>query len=1379
MEDDFVPKEFEEFLNLFENENPVESLPEPRFWRPWEQQEPEFLDFDGLELDEEDNSQVFNEFSRQVFQQGGNLDSSNQDVIQANLVSSNTRSNPTLNYEVNESLYHIRHFLKSTSTFTQASDALDQLFTQLLRPAIESNATPNDRITVSIHNDQMTKGQLYINKKKSHFKIEDCYSRLLNLAQSNEKILLSGFFRVVIGIARNKRAGGEYGDNSTSVEKWLKDSKSVIPVRVNRTSCGHIAVYIANLLYERSKTKTKANTAEYNSVLNQRRDKHRRLLLEKSKRLAVEAGVNFYEEMEVPTSLEMYASCLNKIIVVFKRDCNQKGYESIHEYSTGSSTDETTERLYIERVVSPEGCHFNAISKPHCYLSKPNKRFSKFCNSCYKPLKQHSQHICATKCKNCLGNNHDMHVKLQIPLLCEDCFNVFTFQECFENHKKKKCKETCQKCKIESFDEKKHTCLTYNCQNCYATYKETPHYCFLRVLDKKKSKREDLQNTIIVAFDIESMFQTSAGEEFHVPNLLISLTCCEKCFNYNNVKNPGKEVKSTCCQVCGEFVHTFKGTRCVSDFYEYIFGPEEKDDQKPPLVDRARKAKAKIRVLAHNFKGYDGRFILREFYKRNHEPNIIISHSKILRLDCTFVHNVSCWFLDSLSFLPTALSKLPKAFGFEDIALKGFFPYLFNTPENLDYVGPLPSLHYYGYDDLPEGKPKSEMKNWWIENQNSFFDLKRELEDYCLNDTKILLYAIQIFRKTFQEICEIDPLSRSFTLPSLAFETFRSKFLEPDQVGVTPLLGYEPMTFNKSPESQVYLDYMQRKIGRDLKREYRLGRFYTDGYDSLDHVVYEYNGCLYHACPKHNPEEVERKFLTQRKLRYYEVLKENFDPLLTVVSIFECEWKEQQKLMSAEDQQYIKEKRKIYHKLKEGFGVNVREAYMGGRTNNRRFYYQCLPGEQICYKDFVSLYPTCMNDGFFPVGHPQVIRDNIDIGNLTTYFGLVSCKVRPPPAMTFPILPLRINKRMVYPLCITCAQDNHQDYCPHSDEERDLSGTWFTPELFCALENGYQVVEVYEIYNWSQYSDSIFKSYIKTFSKLKIEASGFPSNVVTDEEKNDFVTKFEVDTGIQLEKSNIRCDETIRTVSKLMLNSMYGKLAQDQNNPQHELVTTFERFWKLFSDDSLEILNDTNVSEDKVLVSYKNKDLESCKVGNTSLVIAGFVTSYARLRLWHLINKIETRTPGSVLYFDTDSVIYVLKSGQNDIETGSKLGDVTDELGENKCYRAAFLGAKNYMLELTSPDNETSTIIKIKGITLTAPVLTQITADRMIEMGKRFVHDDVEEKEVVPQKRFKSDTNHQLISNLQFEKTHRPHNKKRVVLSTNDTMPFGTKRLIG
>ncbi len=88
MDDQYVPKEFQDFLNF---EDPVEgnSLPETNLWRPWEQDVSEqFLDFEGLEYDEDDDdSEAFNELARHVFQEGGSLDSSNQDVIQANLVS--------------------------------------------------------------------------------------------------------------------------------------------------------------------------------------------------------------------------------------------------------------------------------------------------------------------------------------------------------------------------------------------------------------------------------------------------------------------------------------------------------------------------------------------------------------------------------------------------------------------------------------------------------------------------------------------------------------------------------------------------------------------------------------------------------------------------------------------------------------------------------------------------------------------------------------------------------------------------------------------------------------------------------------------------------------------------------------------------------------------------------------------------------------------------------------------------------------------------------------------------------------------------------------------------------------------------------------------
>jgi len=51
-------------------------------------------------------------------------------------------------------------------------------------------------------------------------------------------------------------------------------------------------------------------------------------------------------------------------------------------------------------------------------------------------------------------------------------------------------------------------------------------------------------------------------------------------------------------------------------------------------------------------------------------------------------------FLDGLNYLHMPLSALPKAFVLNG-STKGTFPHLFNTPENQNYIGPLPDLKYY------------------------------------------------------------------------------------------------------------------------------------------------------------------------------------------------------------------------------------------------------------------------------------------------------------------------------------------------------------------------------------------------------------------------------------------------------------------------------------------------------------------------------------------------------------------------------------------------------------------------------------------------------------------------------------------------------------
>ena len=54
---------------------------------------------------------------------------------------------------------------------------------------------------------------------------------------------------------------------------------------------------------------------------------------------------------------------------------------------------------------------------------------------------------------------------------------------------------------------------------------------------------------------------------------------------------------------------------------------------------------------------------------------------------------------DSRCFLSMALAALPAAFNLEESA-KGFFPYLFDTPENAAYDGPWPAASFYNPDSM-------------------------------------------------------------------------------------------------------------------------------------------------------------------------------------------------------------------------------------------------------------------------------------------------------------------------------------------------------------------------------------------------------------------------------------------------------------------------------------------------------------------------------------------------------------------------------------------------------------------------------------------------------------------------------------------------------
>ena len=78
----------------------------------------------------------------------------------------------------------------------------------------------------------------------------------------------------------------------------------------------------------------------------------------------------------------------------------------------------------------------------------------------------------------------------------------------------------------------------------------------------------------------------------------------------------------------------------------------------------------------------------------------------------------------------------------------------------------------------------------------------------------------------------------------------------------------------------------------------------------------------------------------------------------------------------------------------------------------------------------------------------------------------------------------------------------------------------------------------------------------------------------------------------------------------------------------------------------------------------KWRDSSDCTptLPHSSVVTAAFTTSYARLKLFNLMNELGER----LLYCDTDSVIFSAPVGSPVPPTDSYLGGLTNEVGEEQ-----------------------------------------------------------------------------------------------------------------
>ncbi|KAL0151605.1 hypothetical protein M9458_053088 [Cirrhinus mrigala] len=393
--------------------------------------------------------------------------------------------------------------------------------------------------------------------------------------------------------------------------------------------------------------------------------------------------------------------------------------------------------------------------------------------------------------------------------------------------------------------------------------------------------------------------------------------------------------------------------------------------------------------------------------------------------------------------------------------------------------------------------------------------------------------------------------------------------------------------------------------------------------------------------------------------------------------------------------------------------LNPRDALFGGRTNAFKLYHKAAEGEVIRYVDFTSLYPFCQATKCFPIGHPQIIFK--DFGNLENYYGLIKATVLPPRKLLHPTLPVRLSGKLIFPLCRSCAEQQNQMLpCMHTDEERAIHGCWVSIELLKAIEKGYVVVRVDEVWHFPQRSETLFCDYVKTFLQFKQESSGFPKDVVTDGDKESYVRDYFEREGIKLNLDKIELNPARRSIMKLILNSLWGRFCLREGLPTTEIVKDPEQFARHIFGTEHEIRYFSFVSDAVAIVQWSYANGKAPPTRDVNVFLGAFTTAHARLELYDVMERLGDR----LLYCDTDSLIYTAKDGEYEPPLGPYLGDLTDEVGPGDHITLfSSAGPKSYGYVTAKG----KVCMKVKGITLNAVNSEVITLDSLIGLVDHYV----------------------------------------------------------
>ena len=350
-------------------------------------------------------------------------------------------------------------------------------------------------------------------------------------------------------------------------------------------------------------------------------------------------------------------------------------------------------------------------------------------------------------------------------------------------------------------------------------------------------------------------------------------------------------------------------------------------------------------------------------------------------------------------------------------------------------------------------------------------------------------------------------------------------------------------------------------------------------------------------------------------------------------------------------------------------------------------------------------------------------------------YGAAQVDILAPDSIFIPVLPLVSNGKLKFPLCAKCVDSLNPEFCTHKTEERMLRSVWTTVELEFAIECGYRILKIHEMFGYRK-CEPIFQSFYLSLARKKLESEGFPANVVSEIEKDKYVADLnEAMPGLKLEKEKVKRNDARRQFCKDCSNLSLGKFSQNNFKANVKYIHSYSDYLReRNSNPKVSLKSICPINQNLAELSFEPNDEWSGQHKGTHVVLYAFITSYARKRLNADMRLLQTKG-ASVFYCDTDSVKFTFPEEQREkfteIEKELKMGSPAylayKYETDSPIISWTSLGAKNY----SYVQQNGSSVVKCRGFTLQSPTAqAKLTHETMKEMLLQYLRSERHEVRV-------------------------------------------------